>query len=122
MGTVDDGLVQAAPLAAEFPHFRRGFDGAGEVLEQFGLASVAPVEAADAKAGTGGNRGHGGRRPLGGEHVAGGVEQALVVAGAFGVASPSTTCSPRRSCSWARTTKSSQLFANVSNAGESAAW
>jgi hypothetical protein len=28
----------------------------------------------------------------------------------------------RRSCSWARTTKSSQLFANVSNAGDSTAW
>ena len=35
---------------------------------------------------------------------------------------PSTTCSPRRSCSLARTTKSSQLSANVSNAGESTAW
>ena len=58
------------------------------MLEQFGLAAVAPVEAADAQAGTGGDRGHGGSRPLGGEHVAGGVEQALVVAGAFGVASP----------------------------------
>lgn len=132
VGAVDDRLVQAAPLAAEFPHLGSGFDGAGErgecagaqghagadvagergggvglgerlvsggdsllhgqqaqVLEQFGLAAIAPVEAADAKAGAGGDRGDGGGRPLGGEHVAGGVEQALVIAGAFGVASPS---------------------------------
>ena len=131
MGAVDDGLVQAAPLAAEFPHLGSGLDGAGErgeragaqghagadvagergvgivqgeglvgggdgllhgqqaqVLEQFGLAAVAPVEAADAQAGAVGDRGHGGSRSLGREYVTGSVEQALVVAGAFGVSSP----------------------------------